>query len=684
VPTRLAWPALLVSALGCTSSASDPEPELSASCAPGETATEEGCAPAGLPLDMPCAPGEVPTGGGCVPAGVPPERCVGGFVVADRGCAALLPDEPCAPGRMALAGETRCRPVMPCPAERFGGIPVDADTEYVDAGFSGAPDGSAAAPWPTIQQAVDAAAEGAVVAIAPASYAEHVLVSGKSVRLWGSCPDAVEIVGPAAGVAAIDIIDGAHGTEVHALAVRGAQVGVGISNALEVVLDRLWVHDTGDQGLLVDRILGPASATLSDSLVESTGLMGMVIVGAGLRVERTVVRDAAGRGIDAHASPYGSTPSELSIADVLVERSEGGGIVVAGSLARVERAVVLDTAPDALQKRGWGIALFDVPGMPPTHAELVDSVVERSHDAGVVASATEALVDGVTIRDVVPSPLANGGIGLIVEAWPGTNPLATATLRHTLVERGHTLGLFIGGARGVLVEGVLARDTQPHASGAWGWGIAIQVEPDTAQPAQVELRHCAVERSGESGIFVFGSEALVEATAVRDTSPGASGRFGSALTLSNDPFTGLRSTVRVHASLFERSTEAGAVVAGSDAVIEQSLLRDTTANGLGTHGDGILVVSYAEVGHLDLLRSRVDNSQRAAVACFGGRAAISASALSCHSYALDAESHAGHSCELVDIGGNACGCGTLDDSCKAVSSSLEPPAPVGSPFEPDH
>ncbi|HZO15966.1 MAG TPA: hypothetical protein VFB62_21985, partial [Polyangiaceae bacterium] len=141
-----------------------------AQCAPGEWAREDGlCVAAGLPPDMPCAPAEAPNDSGvCIPAGVPSDGCGEGFVHdGDRGCEPILPPEPCEPGWLAVPGETRCREVTPCAQGTWGDIPVETDTEYVDASYAGMDsDGSALKPWTTIQAGIDAASPGAIVAIA--------------------------------------------------------------------------------------------------------------------------------------------------------------------------------------------------------------------------------------------------------------------------------------------------------------------------------------------------------------------------------------------------------------------------------------------------------------------------------------------------------------------------------------
>jgi hypothetical protein len=663
----------------------DPDPEPEAGCAPEEFDLAGLCEPIGLPSDLICAPGEQATEAGCVPAGVPAMRCAEGFAASDGGCEAVLPAMDCLPGEMALLGETSCHPVAACPAMGWGDAPVEAGAVYVDASFAGAADGSEAAPWPTIQQAVDAAADGTQILIAAGTYAEHVLIEGKGVRLWGTCPGAVAIQGPPSGVGAIDVINGAHGTEVHRIAISGARVGLGVSDATGVILDELWVHDTGDQALLADRVLGPAEVTVRRTLVERTGLGGMVIVGGEVTIEDSVFRDAQGRGVDVLASPFDGEPAEVVAEGIVVANTTGGGFVVAGSSASISRAAVLDTAPDESDKRGWGIAIFDVPGLPPTLGELVDSVVERSHDAGVIASGSSVLVEGVTVRDVRASLSGPGGVGLIVDAWAGTSAAVTAEVRQSLIEGASGLGLFINGALDVTVEGVQVRDTKVDGNGGYGWGVSIQYAPDLVQAASVTMASSWVRRSVGGGVLVYGSALTMETTAIDDTVSGPSGRFGSALVVVDDPASGTPSTGQVWASRFSRSAEAGVVMAGSQLAIDQSVIEATVANGLGTYGDGLLVFGVpASAGRLDLMRTRVADSDRAGVACFGSSVGVANSVLACTDFALDAEPFAGRDCELTDLGGNACGCEALDEVCKAVSSSLEPPQPVDAPFEPPH
>jgi hypothetical protein len=172
--------------VGCGSGDTAP-PDDPTECGAGHWRADDGrCVPAGLDPDMPCPPGEQLVDTTCVPAGVPPDGCAEGFVHdADRGCEALLPEAPCPAGLMAVPGETVCRAVAPCASGTWGDIPIEADTQHVDASYTGtASDGSAETPWTSIQAAVDAVISGGIVAVAARS-ATHRHASQQNQRLHG-------------------------------------------------------------------------------------------------------------------------------------------------------------------------------------------------------------------------------------------------------------------------------------------------------------------------------------------------------------------------------------------------------------------------------------------------------------------------------------------------------------------
>jgi len=253
-------------------------------CPPGERVGPSGaCLAAGIQNDG-CDAGEHAVDGVCHPAGIAPDACGTGFTSTNDGaCAPILPETPCPPGEIAVPGETACHVLADCGSEPWGEAPSDPTTRFVDGAYAGTgSDGSEGKPFRTIQAAVDAAAPGAVVAIAAGTYTENVLVVGKSVVLSGRCPGMVELVG--GDPAAIEIGAEASGTHVRTLAIRGTSTGIAVTGAKDVVIERVWIHDLPHPGLWVESLFAPSNVTLDRAIVEGTKAVGIYITNANATV----------------------------------------------------------------------------------------------------------------------------------------------------------------------------------------------------------------------------------------------------------------------------------------------------------------------------------------------------------------------------------------------------------------
>src|SRR5262245_50775857 len=171
------FPLLVVLAAcgGCGNERAEPPPS---ECLPPNRLVAERCLEPGVQDDG-CPAGTLGVDdGSCQPAGVPPELCAEGFEPdGNMGCEPILPPEPCPAGQMAVPVESACHSVMECGAGKWGDIPIDATTVYVDAFYPGLDsDGSSDKPFTTISDAVAAAASGALIAVAAGSYVEDVEV----------------------------------------------------------------------------------------------------------------------------------------------------------------------------------------------------------------------------------------------------------------------------------------------------------------------------------------------------------------------------------------------------------------------------------------------------------------------------------------------------------------------------
>ncbi|RLB56456.1 MAG: hypothetical protein DRI90_18685 [Deltaproteobacteria bacterium] len=637
---------------------------------------------------------------------------------------------------------------MDCGQGRWGDIPVQPGTLYVDAAYSGSGDGSASQPFTTIGAAVDAATDGALIAVAAGTYAEDVMLH-KPVRLWGVCPQHVVLVGAGANLGALEIRPGGSGAEVRGLAITGDNdAAVAISGAKDVALAQLWVHDAAGHGLHVEDALGPTSVTVERSLIEDNHDFGVFVAGSEATLAGLVVRDThpqqsnqqGGRGISIQSGAATGAPARVVATGSVVERNHTVGVLVIGSEATLAGLVIRDTQPqqsdqqfgrgvhiqpasasgaaasvsitgsvvehshevgvfvmsseatfaglvvrDTLprqsdQQFGRGITIQrDFATGTPASATITGSLVEQSHEIGVVVSGSEATLAGLVVRDTQPQQSdQESGRGIHIEPDPDTGGPASAIVTGSLVERSHDVGVLVAGSEATLA-GLLVRDTRPQQSNQQGGrGISVQFDPATTAPATVAATGSLVEHSHEIGVVVMGSEATLTGLVVRDTQPQQSDqRSGRGIHIQHDLDTGTPAGATVTASLVEHNYDFGIAVAGAQLTLVGSLVRGTLPQiSDGLFGDGVVVVSVLEPASAVVTDSRVTESARAGLASFGAAVTLGGSALGCNTIDLNGEVFLGQPFVFEDLGGNGCGCPDATGPCKAISAGLAPPVPL--------
>jgi hypothetical protein len=575
-----------------------------------------------------CPPGERPEADGCVPAGVPADACGVGFSHVDAGCEPVLPATECPPGQLAQLGETRCHPVAPCGTGTWGDIPIDSDTQHVDASYAGLDsDGSVDKPWTTIDDAFAAALPGALIAVAAGDYVDDLIIIDKPVRLWGRCPEMVSLSGAGVQQASIIVANGASGTEIVGLGVSGPAIGIIVTGSEDVLLDRLWVHHTTTRGINLQNDLGPTSAILRDSLVEDLDWTGAYAIDADFAIERTVVRRIA--------------------PDV-----------------------------DGLFGRGVWLARQDL--TTPVAFSVSNSKIEDTHDVALLVANGDIVLSDTLIRRTMPEPgSGTGGRGIGVQDTEAG--LRRPVLSGLVIEDSHEYGIYVGGSA-ALVEHSVVRRTHWLPAIEAGIGIAAIENRFLGVPSDLELRASLVEGCEGAALHVSGSQALLASVLVRDNLPTPSGAWGRALQVQPRAETGRRSDAIVRHCLFENSHESGAMVTSSSLTIEASRITGTTARAVdGFFGDGLAVVT-ADGDALTIGRavatvvgSLIDASDRAGVSNFGADSQIEATRLSCNQLDLNGQDFAGGAYAFVDLGGSVCGCDE-EVACKVLSTDLLPPA----------
>jgi hypothetical protein len=473
--------------------------------------------------------------------------------------------------------------------------------------------------------------------VAAGEYAEDVVITGKSVRLWGRCPAMTEVVGTATEPAAVFIQQGASSSEVRGMAITGPGMGLLVSGSTDVVADSLWIHDTGDLGCDFEVAYGDTSGTLQDTLIEGCEPVGLFVYGGELAVERVAIRSTQqpmsgffagqlGYGLFGAVDDVTGQGGIVTIGRSLFEDNSGTGIYSFGGTISLTSSVVQATRPDAAGTLGRGISAESEPmnGLG-SQLELVGSVVADNHDQGVFLS---------------------GG---------------TLTMTATVV-----------------------RDTGPDQDGLFGRGINVQASPTSALPATLLASQSLVDGNVDAGIFGAGAELTVESTVVLRTLPDATQWYGRGINLRPEPTTGYRASLWLRGSVLSENHDVGLFVGGADAFVERSSIQDTSVRpDDGGFGDGMTVVSHTDVpGAAQLVDSRVARSGRVGLANFGSTITLERVHVDCCPIALNGEQEYPYGeanvslpFTFTDLEGNSCGCGDDQGVCQVLSTGVLPPDP---------
>jgi len=516
---------------GCSSSGAEEQPP---SCPAEYQAQGNACV---ARVDV-CPEGELPRiGGGCTPVGA--RVCGEGFVAnASSGCDVVLPAAACAKGTLAIPGETKCHPVAECGAGTWGAIPVDATTVYVDASYTGSDaDGSLSHPFPTVQRGIDAAKSDGIVAVAAGRYVEDVRIA-RPVRLHGVCPDKVGI----AGVSADFAVDVTANAELHALAITGPDVALGVYQS-KVVAERVWIHDATDRGIDVEDGSAPAELILRDSLVEGSGQIGVFSQGARVRIERSVVRDTRAakkgvvtEGILARATPETKRRSELFVSRSVVSGNATWGILVNSSTGVVEDSFVTDTRGIDGNPAG-AINAHDLEaGVPTPHTELTvrRSLVTKAFGVGIDTLHTEVVLEDVTVGAM--DGQQPGGIAL---------EESNGTVTGVTVQDIAGLGVAISGGH-VDVRRALVRRIDPAGDGTGGVGVFIRgsLVDDSSRSS---LSESVIVDTHSVGVVMWGGTGSLRDSFIGRIAPDVSGQFGDGIAA----VAGVTTTGRVISSSLE-------------------------------------------------------------------------------------------------------------------------------------
>ena len=431
-----------------------------------------------------------------------------------------------------------------CPADGLPAVPAGTDALYVRAGAPAGGDGSRAAPFRRIAEALAVASASTVVAVGIGTY-DEALVPPAGVRIVGACAEQTILTSstpdPNAGV-------------IHAVA-----PGVTVEDVSIVSSVRPGIVVAGDA----------ATLALASVVIDRASEQGLLAWdGGSFAARRLVVRDTQPGGTgpngDGVALAMGATGS---IESGMIEGNHHTGLFADDATLTLSDVAVVDTGTDTRAPDDGGRAIQIQNGATAT---IRRSVLAGAEGWGLVLGTfvnTGAELEDVVIRDVAAHP-TTGEEGHAIRMLPGTS----LTARRVLVENVRSHGLFAQGAESVVLEDAIIRDVSPRASNDQ-IGRGIGLEEDTA----AELSRVVVERVHEVGIVVLGAggSLIARDLRVRDVeSQIADGRFGRGVQIQGG------ATLDAERMAIERAREIALGVSDGTVTLRDVRVADVRARPL--------------------------------------------------------------------------------------------------------
>ncbi|RLB54519.1 MAG: hypothetical protein DRI90_20180, partial [Deltaproteobacteria bacterium] len=234
--------------------------------------------------------------------------------------------------------------------------------------------------------------------------------------------------------------------------------------------------------------------------------------------------------ITSDRSPAAARPSATVRSSLMVQNhSVGLGVVAVDAI--VEAVAVRDTACEVASGAfGRGIVAEINPETGSrAMLQLAGSVVEGSHEVGVIVLGSEATISGTVIRDTLPRSIDGlFGRGLIVQLAAETSTRSDVTVSQVLIEGSHEAGLYIAGADGTVEDTVVATTGAQNDTDLFGDGVIASTlfTPGGVASTNLSLQRCLIRDSARAGIASFGAT-IALANSALDCNP---------ISLAGEPF----------------------------------------------------------------------------------------------------------------------------------------------------
>jgi hypothetical protein len=211
------------------------------------------------------------------------------------------------------------------------------------------------------------------------------------------------------------------------------------------------------------------------------------------------------------------------------------------------------------------------------------------------------------------------GHGIEIATVDKTGARATGTIRGSVFEDNVEIGIFVRGSDALVEATVVRRTKEPSIDGAPA-GIAIVddvLHPGTRSTATV--RKTLLEHNRGTGIYVFGSDLTVEATTLRDMDlQTVDAAAGAGILAVQTETTKEVANATVVSSAIQRCNTHGVLIDDAHAVIESTLIQDTQPGAGSLDGEGVFVqYDGGERPSVELRSSILDSNRTAGFVTIG-------------------------------------------------------------------
>lgn len=424
----------------------------------------------------------------------------------------------CPADQAHFPGEPACRRVgsactfdgWPDPA--LLGVP-ESEVTFVRAGAAGAPDGTRAAPYPTIGAALAAAAGPRIIAVGAGRYDEQLTLS-RGVLIRGACARDTVVTAPAPSEDTGTLAVTATGVAVYDVTIAGDRPGVTVSATGEIDLEGVIVDGAGRVGLRVEggMLRGRDVVVRGTRARPGAGGGGRSIeVAAGVATVGPAVLEGGTGGIVANGATASAAGVDVAIVDPSGGGGDGGRGVWAqlGAGVRLDRSVIRGGRLEAVSATGGSRVVLDDVVIHDTADGHAVSAASGStvaltrvwtrgsvrHGVRAEDDTSELLLDDVVVEDVVPDSFARDGDG--VAATDGGDVRA---MRVLITGTSHAGARANGPGSTLAIQDLTVLDTagRTNPDGLYGGAVTGRAS------GSLTLERVRIERSGRTGVLVAG------------------------------------------------------------------------------------------------------------------------------------------------------------------------------------